>query len=248
LTRLKGKVAIVTGGANGIGEAVVREMVKEGAFVLIADIADRLGESLAEELNNNGYKVIYQQTDVSHEDEVERAVNKAIEYFGRLDLLFNNAGINIAGPTDEMPYGDFQKVMEININGIFLFAKHAIRAMKNNGGGSIVNTASVGGHIGSPNFAAYASSKGGVVNLTRALAIEYASRGIRVNSVAPGLIRTSLMNQLDEKAREAVFSIQPMQRMGEPEEVAKAVVFLLSDDASYINGVSLPIDGGWMAQ
>lgn len=248
MSRLAGKVGIVTGGANGLGEAAVREMVKEGAFVLIADVDHVSGERLANELNATGLRVIYQHTDVTQEKEVEAAVQRAVKQFGKLDLLFNNAGTNISGPTDEMPYDSFRKVVNINLDGIFLFAKHAIKAMKKNGFGSIVNTASVGGHIGSPNFAAYASSKGGVVNLTRALAIEYAAQGIRINSVAPGLIKTNLMNLLSEQEQKEVISIQPMKRMGRPQEVAKAVVFLLSDDASYINGISLPIDGGWLAQ
>ncbi|WP_077624182.1 SDR family NAD(P)-dependent oxidoreductase [Sediminibacillus massiliensis] len=246
--RLKGKKAIVTGGVSGIGEFTVREMVKEGASVLIADINDQLGEELAAELNGEETKVVFQHVDVSKETDIEAMVEKAEKEFGQLDIIFSNAGIGALSPSAELSYEDWQKVISINLDGVFLCAKHAIKAMQKTGGGSVVNCSSILGNVGQAQTAAYTAAKGGVTNLTRALAVEYAKENIRVNAVCPGYIDTPLLEQLDEEMRNQLISLHPIGRLGKPEEIAKAVVFLASEDASFVTGANLLVDGGYTAQ
>lgn len=246
--RLNGKVAIVTGGASGIGEMTVREMVKEGANVVIADVNDGLGNNLAQELNQSEKKVIYVHVDVTNESDIENMIERTVEEFGKVDIVFNNAGIGSLNPTTELSFEQWRKLVSVNLDGVFLVAKHGIKAMLRNGGGSIVNTASILGHVGQAQTAPYAASKGGVVNLTRALAIEYAKENIRVNAVCPGYIETPLLNQLDKEMKDHLISLHPIGRLGKPEEIAKAVVFLASDDASFVTGSSLLVDGGYTAQ
>lgn len=243
--RLKDKVAIVTGGASGIGEATVRLFVQEGAKVTIADMNEENGEALAKEL---GDSTIFVKTNVTNESEVENMVNKTVETFGKLDILFNNAGIGDLHPTDELSFEHWQRTISVNLDGVFLVAKHAIRAMKKNGSGSIVNTASILGHVGDAQVASYAASKGAVANLTRALAVEFAQDNIRVNAVCPGYVITPLIDQLDEEAREYLVTQHPIGRLGKPEEIAKAVLFLASDDASFVTGANLLVDGGYTAR
>ena len=245
--RLEGKVAIITGGANGLGEATVRDMVKEGAKVIIADIDDEKGKALVEELNKDGKKTAYCNTDVTKEADVEAMVKMAKDEFGKLDILFSNAGIGSLAPTTELKIEDWQRIIDINLTGVFLSAKHAIPAMREAGGGSIINCASQLGHVGQAETAAYTASKGGVVNMTRALAAEYAQEGIRVNAVCPGYVKTSLLDQLDEEMIDHLISLHPINRLGEPEEIAKATTFLASDDASFITGANLLVDGGYTA-
>lgn len=245
--RLEGKVAIVTGGANGIGEATVRDMVNEGAKVIIADIDDEKGKALAEEFNKDGKKAAYCNTDVTKEAEVEAMVKLAKDEFGKLDILFSNAGIGNLVPTAELELENWQRVIDINLTGVFLSAKHAIPVMLETGGGSIINAASMLGHVGQAETAAYTASKGGVVNMTRALAVEYAKDGIRVNAVCPGYVNTSLLDQLDEEMINHLISLHPINRLAEPEEIAKVTTFLASDDASFITGANLLVDGGYTA-
>lgn len=246
--KLDGKVVVITGGASGIGAASAVESVKEGAYVLIADMNDAQGEALAAELNAGGRKAIYQHVDVTREDHVRSMIETAAREFGRLDVVFNNAGISIEGPSDELSYDDFKKVTAVNLDGVFLVAKHAIRQMKNNGGGSIVNTASILGHVGMPLAASYQSAKGGVIVLTKSLAVEFARHNIRVNSISPGYVQTPILDSLDEKFIKHLVSRHPIGRLGRPEEVARAFVFLASDDASFITGTDLLVDGGYTAQ
>jgi NAD(P)-dependent dehydrogenase (short-subunit alcohol dehydrogenase family) len=246
--KFKDRVAIVTGGASGIGEFTVREMVKEGARVIIADLNDAEGIALAQELNQEKQNVIYSHVDVTNELAVEHMVNLAVSEFGSLDILFNNAGVGTAYPTTDLPLEDWRKVLSINLDGVFLASKHAIRMMKKSGGGSIVNNASILGHVGQKHSAAYSASKGAVINLTKALAIEFAMENIRVNAVCPGYIDTPFISHFDEKKKDQLVSLHPLGRLGKPEEIAKAVIFLSSDDASFITGTSLLVDGGYTAQ
>jgi NAD(P)-dependent dehydrogenase (short-subunit alcohol dehydrogenase family) len=248
LMKFKDKVAIVTGGASGIGAFTVREMVNEGARVIIADLNDTLGTALAQELNQEYQSAIYTHVDVTNEMAVEQMVNLAVSEFGRLDILFNNAGIGTACPTTDLSLEDWHKVLSINLDSVFLASKHAIRIMKKYGGGSIVNNSSILGHVGQKNAAAYSASKGAVINLTKALAIEYAMENIRVNAVCPGYIDTPFIAHMDEEKRDLLVSQHPLGRLGKPEEIAKAVIFLSSDDASFITGTSLLVDGGYTAQ
>ncbi|MCP8968327.1 SDR family NAD(P)-dependent oxidoreductase [Ectobacillus ponti] len=246
--RLQGKAAIVTGGASGIGEYTVRDMVEQGAHVLIADINDAVGEQLAQELRTEETKVIYQHVDVTDEAQIAAMVEQAVAEFGKLDIIFSNAGIGSMAPSHELSYEDWHRTIAINLDGVFLCAKHALRAMKQNGGGSIINCASILGHVGQAATASYTAAKGGVVNLTRALAVEYAKENIRVNAVCPGYIDTPLLSQLDDATKQHLISLHPLGRLGKPEEIAKAVTFLASDDASFITGANLLVDGGYTAQ
>jgi NAD(P)-dependent dehydrogenase (short-subunit alcohol dehydrogenase family) len=246
--KFKDKVAIVTGGASGIGEFTVREMVNEGAKVIIADINDALGTALAHELNQEYQSAIYTHVDVTNEMAVEQMVNLAVSEFGRLDILFNNAGVGTASPTTELLLEDWRKVLSINLDAVFLASKYAIKMMKKSGGGSIVNNSSILGHVGQQHSAAYSASKGAVINLTKALAIEFALDNIRVNAVCPGYIDTPFISHFDQEKRNKLVSLHPLGRLGKPEEIAKAVIFLSSDDASFITGTSLLVDGGYTAQ
>lgn len=245
--KLNGKVAIVTGGASGIGEFTVREMVNEGAYVIVADLNDDLGNKLVNDLNKNGKKSIYANVNVTIEEDIKGMIALAVKEFGRLDIIFNNAGIGALAPSEDLTYDDWKKVLSVNLDGVFLCAKHAIKAMKQSGGGSIVNNASILGHVGQAATAAYTAAKAGVLNLTKTLAVEYAKENIRVNSVSPGYIDTPLLSQLDENMKNHLISLHPLGRLGRPEEIAKAVVFLASDDASFVTGTDLLVDGGYTA-
>ena len=243
--RLEGKVAIITGGASGIGEATVRRFVSEGAKVVVADMNEEKGKALVKEL---GEHAMYQHVNVTEEEQVEAMVANTVDAFGKLDILFNNAGIGSLAATDEQSLEDWRKTTSINLDGVFLCAKHAIKAMKKNDGGSIINTASILGHVGQAQTAAYASSKGGVVNFTRSLGIEFAQDHIRVNAVCPGYINTPLLEQLDDEMKQQLILLHPIGRLGEPEEIASAVLFLASDEASFVTGTSLLVDGGYTAR
>ena len=241
--RLKDKVAIVTGGSSGIGEATVKDMIVEGAKVVIADIDDDKGQSLANELDD----AIYIRTDVTDEQAVENLIEETVEQFGKLDIVFNNAGVGGMYPSHQMPFKNWQRVIDINLTGVFLVAQKAIEVMLESGGGSIVNCASILGNVGQAQTAHYTAAKAGVINMTRSLAAEYATEGIRVNSVSPGYIDTPLLSELEDEMRQHLISLHPISRLGKPEEIAKAATFLASDDASFITGADLLVDGGYTA-
>ncbi|MGB5946882.1 SDR family NAD(P)-dependent oxidoreductase, partial [Paenisporosarcina sp.] len=234
--RLQDKVAIVTGVASGIGEFTVREMLKQGAKVVIADFNDAGGQKLADELGEN---VSFIHVDVSNKEQVEAMVKHAVDTFGKVDILFSNAGIGSIGSTHELTLEEWNKTISINLSGVFLCAKYALKEMVKQGSGSIVNCASILGHVGQAATASYTAAKGGVVNMTRALALEYASQGIRVNAVCPGYIKTPLLDQLDDEMMQHLVSLHPLGRLGESHEVANAVVFLASDEASFVTGANL---------
>ncbi|HYF96116.1 MAG TPA: SDR family NAD(P)-dependent oxidoreductase [Symbiobacteriaceae bacterium] len=246
--RLDGKVAIVTGGASGIGLATVERMTAENAKVLIADYSKK-GVEVASALKEKGYAVEFIHTDVSSEEQVAAMVAKAVELWGRLDVIVSNAGIGSLGKADELAAEAWNQVIGINLTGVFLCAKHAIPAMRRSGGGSIVNIASILGHVGFPGATAYAAAKAGVVNLTRTMAIDYAKEGIRINAICPGFIETPMVvNGLTEEQVKWIAGMHPLGRLGKPEEVANAILFLASDEASFVTGTSLFVDGGYTAQ
>ena len=251
--RLKGKVAIITGGASGVGEAAARLFTAEGAKLVIGDVQGEQALKLAEEI---GGDCIAQEVDVSRNNDVENLVKKALKAFGRLDVVFNNAGVGGAeGLIHETPEEVFDRYIAINLKGVWLGIKHAIGPMLEGGGGSIVNTASVSAHLGIPKQGAYGATKGGVVQLTRVAAVEYAESNIRVNAICPGAILTPLVYnnpdldyQLDvEDAKTQLASAQPIPRACMPMDVANAALYLASDDSAFITGTTTVVDGGWSA-
>ncbi|QDS35794.1 SDR family NAD(P)-dependent oxidoreductase [Brevibacillus brevis] len=246
--RLENKVAIVTGGASGIGETTVRLFANEGAKVVIADFSPR-GNELAEELNQAGFDALFVKTDVTKEDEVKNMVSATVEKFGKVDILFANAGIAKDAPGHLLSMDDWQRTIDINLTGVFLCDKYVIEQMlAQETGGAIVNCGSIHSHAGKAGVTAYSSAKGGVKLLTQTLGLTYAKQGIRVNAVCPGYIDTPLIAGRDEALNEHLIGLHPMGRLGKPEEVAKAVLFLASDDASFVTGTSLLVDGGYTAQ
>lgn len=245
--QLNDKVAIITGGASGIGKATTEKFVKEGAKVVIADFADQ-GESVAESFRKDGYDVLFVKTDVTKEEDVKHVIAEAVAKFGKLDIMFANAGIAADDNIDKLSYEKWQRTIDINLNGVFLSNKYAIEQMRKQGtGGSIVNAGSIHSLAGKPGVTAYASAKGGVKLLTQTLGATYAKEGIRVNAVGPGYIDTPLIEAAQGEYRQALVDLHPMGRLGKPEEVANAVAFLASDDASFISGTILVVDGGYTA-
>ncbi|WP_449414554.1 SDR family NAD(P)-dependent oxidoreductase [Ochrobactrum teleogrylli] len=245
--RFKGKVAIVTGGASGIGEATVRAFVREGANVIIADYADH-GQQLADELAGEHQQAIFIKTDVTKTKAVQELIARTVENYGRLDIMFANAGIAADGPIDELDESAWQKTIDINLTGVYLCDKYAIDQMRSQGGGVIVNCGSIHSHVGKSGVTAYAAAKGGVKLLTQTLAIDYGTQNIRVNAVCPGYIDTPLLKDIPDDKKDALVALNPMGRLGRAEEVASAVLFLASDESSFITGSSLMVDGGYTAQ
>jgi NAD(P)-dependent dehydrogenase (short-subunit alcohol dehydrogenase family) len=244
-----GKVAVITGGASGLGKATAELMARRGASVLIADVSPK-GEEVAAAFVDQGLKVAFMQVDVRSEEQIAAMVKKAVDLWGRLDIMVANAGLAGGSTADQTNLADWDRVVAINQTAVFLCAKHAVPAMRASGGGAIVNMASILGLVGFGANVAYVATKGAVVNLTRAMALDYAKEHIRVNAVCPGFIRTPLIQSAtdDPAMNSFLISLHPMGRLGEAEEVAKAVAFLASDDASFITGAALTVDGGYTAQ
>ena len=251
---LEGKVALVTGGSSGIGRASALAFVREGAKVVVADVDIAGGEETLRRIKEMGGEAILVRADVSSATDVEAMVKHPVETFGRVDCAFNNAGISVPvrGPMHEFPEEMWDRVVSINMKGVWLCMKYEMPHMLLAGGGTIVNTASIMGLVGSPTGnMAYNASKHAVVGMTKTAAIEYAQSGIRVNAVCPGYILTPLVEQgilSDPGQEEQVTKRHPMGRLGKPEEIAESVVWLCSDAASFVTGHTMTIDGGYVAQ
>src|SRR5215467_14807636 len=252
LGRLDGKVALVTGGASGIGRATALTFAREGAKLIVADMQEDGGQQTVHMIAEQGGTAIFVQTDVTQAAAVEALISQAVQTYGRLDCAHNNAGISGGGRALTAEYAEdtWQQVLAVNLTGVWLCMKYEIPQMLHQGSGAIVNTASVAGLMGGRGLAAYVASKHGVVGLTKTAALEYAQQGIRVNCVCPGVIHTSMTARglSDPERRARIIASEPMGRVGTPEEVAEAVVWLCSDAASFVTGHTMTIDGGFVAQ
>lgn len=258
MNRLEDKIAVITGGAQGIGLATAELFAKEGASVVIANRNSSVGKDAEETLKAAGYDVNFVQTDVSQPDDVEKLMAYVDERYGRLDIAFNNAGI--IGPDaaiDQLPTNDFEQIFDINVKGVFLCMKAQIPLMMKHKSGSIINTASVLGSTAVPHYSAYVASKHAVIGLTRSAALEYGAQGIRINALSPAVTNTQMARdglmsgetvQEEQNAREAVLALHPIGRIGEPEEMAAAALWLASSESSFVIGQSLNVDGGWTVQ
>lgn len=244
--RLGGKVALITGGSLGMGAAEARLFVREGAMVVIGDILESEGRQIESEINGSGGEALFVKLDVTKTQDWQRAINATVTRFGKLNVLVNNAGIIIRAPLEETTEDSWNRVLDVNAKGVFLGTKLVMPEMRKAGGGSIVNVSSISGMV-SLGFPAYNASKGAVRVFTKNVAVEYAKDNVRVNSIHPGIIKTR-MTEDDPRLQEQRNNLIPMMRLGEPEEVAFGAMFLASDEASYITGSELVIDGGWTAQ
>jgi len=247
-----GQVALVTGGASGMGLATVQAFAAAGAAVVLADINEETLRMETERLTTAGHQAIGVRCDVSDEDQVAALVERAVSTFGRLDMAFNNAGIQ-APPSDlaDERADVYDRVQAINLRGVWACMKHELKQMREQSSGAIVNCSSLGGLVGLPGRAAYHAAKHGVIGLTRSAALEYASRGIRVNAICPGTIETPMVTDMIARGEldvEEAVANQPIGRFGKPEEIAATVLWLCSPGASLVHGVALPVDGGYTAQ
>jgi NAD(P)-dependent dehydrogenase (short-subunit alcohol dehydrogenase family) len=253
--RFKDNVVLVTGGGSGIGLATALAFAREGGRVVIGDLSSDRGKEAVVAGRAEGAELVFVHGDVSKEADAERMVSETISKFGRLDVLFNNAGLLIEAQVHEMAEADWDRVLAVNLKGAFLVSKHAVRPMIRQGGGVIVNTGSVDSLVGDADAAAYCASKGGVALLTKSMALAYAKHGIRVNAVCPGWTETRMFRQEADTRRvtldayrEQAGAQHPLGRVGRPEEIAKVVLFLASEDASFMTGALVVADGGFTAR
>lgn len=250
--RLKDKVTIITGAKSGIGLATARRLSQEGAKVVMADISDAQQE--VEMIVANGHDAVFVQTDVSSESAVHELIRQTIGRYGRIDVLVNNAGIEVVKNAPDTTEAEWDRVMGVNLKGVFLCSKAAVAAMRLSGGGVIVNVASELGLVGAANIAAYCAAKGGVIQLTRAMAIDHAAENIRINCVCPGPINTPLLARIIEGSADAETERQItvektlLGRLGEPEEIANVILFLASAESSFMTGSVVVVDGGLTAR
>ncbi len=246
---LKNKVAIVTGAKQGIGKAIALELAKHGANVVVSDIDLKECEKVAEEIKDLGTDALAIKCDVTKQDQIDEMMKKTNDKFDNPDILVNNAGVVRQKPFLEFAEEDWDMILDTNLKGLFLVTKAAAKKMAKNERGKIVSIASIAGEVGFANTSAYCASKAGIINLTRELALELSDKGINVNAIAPGVIETDMTEDMleDEDTKKDLLANIPMGRVGKPEEIAKAVVFLVSDDSNYITGHTLVVDGGWLS-
>lgn len=258
MDRVRNKVAVVTGAAMGLGEAMARMLAREGAKVVLTDIKDEDGRRAERAIVDDGGEALYLHHDVTDEAAWQEVMRRTLENFGRVDVVVNNAGVGWGGPPEEETLERWRKLMSVNLDGVFLGTKHAILAMKRNDppGGSIINLSSIEGLVGDPDLGAYNAAKGGVRIYTKSVALYCAKAGlnIRVNSVHPGYIWTPMVESTlrargdVEEGRKALVALHPIGRLGEPNDIAYGVLYLASDESAFVTGSELVIDGGYTAQ
>jgi len=250
MDRLKNKVALITGGGSGIGRATCLLFAREGAKVVVADYVAEGGNETVQQIKAASGEAAFVQADVSKSAEVRNMIAKTVQTYGRVDILFNNAGIE--GPSAKLANyqeEDWERVIAIDLTAVYLGMKYAIPEMIKQGGGVIISTASVAGIVGFPGSGAYAAAKAGVINLTRLAALEYADKKIRVNCICPGVISTPMVDRvMGDRPRENVVRLEPIGRLGAPDDIANAALFLASDESSFATGAPFIIDGGYVAR
>ena len=248
--RLQNKVALISGGAKGMGAVEAKLFAKEGAKVVIGDVLETEGKQIEAEINETGGECLFVPLDVTDENQWNEAVSATVGRFGKLAILINNAGIVRTNPVEETSSAEWDQVMDINAKGVFLGAKAAIPAMREAGGGSIINLSSVAGLVGAAYSSAYSASKGAVRLFTKSTAIQYATDGVRCNSIHPGVIQTDMTKEAiaDSQFKAQRLDPTPLARLGQPEDVAYGALYLASDESSFVTGAELVIDGGWTAQ
>jgi dihydroanticapsin dehydrogenase len=254
MKRFANKKVFISGGATGIGEAAVLLFAQQGAIVTIFDRDIENGEKCLQKILDSGGRGIFISGNLIYPEEIEKAIDQSLKTYGGIDILINNAGVESPYSVHEMPIEEWDRVMAVNLRGMYLMAKAVIPIMKKSGGGAIINTASISGLLGWPISAAYCASKGGVIQLTKQMAVDYAQDNIRVNCIAPGTTLTPLIERIfqqesePEKAKQQISQMHPLGRFAQPEEIAQAILFLASEDASFITGAVLPVDGGYTAK
>ena len=243
----EGKVALVTGGTSGIGKTTAIELARAGAKVVLTGRREKEGAEVVREIKKAGGIAAFVRTDIANEADVKHMVSFTVDTFGKLDIAFNNAGVEWKGPLDQATEAEYRRIFDTNVWGVLNSMRHEIPVMLKNGGGAIVNTSSVAGHAGLPGVSVYIASKHAVQGLTKALALEFAKQNIRINAVAPGPIATEMYDRFAGDASDQVISLIPAARVGAAEEIAAAVLYLASDVAKFTTGTSLVVDGGFIA-
>jgi NAD(P)-dependent dehydrogenase (short-subunit alcohol dehydrogenase family) len=244
-----GKVALVTGGTSGIGKTTAIEFARAGAKVVLTGRREKEGAQVVAEIKKLGGEAAFVRADVAKDADVKRMVDFTVEKFGPLDIAFNNAGVEWKGPLDQATEAEYRRIFDVNVWGVLNSMRHEIPVMLKNGGGAIVNTSSVAGHVGLGQVSVYIASKHAVEGLTKSVALEFAKQNICVNAIAPGVIATEMWDRFaGDELRDQVASIIPVARIGASEEIAAAVLYLCSDNAKFTTGTSLVVDGGFIAQ
>ena len=246
--KVKNKIAIVTGSGRGIGKSTVLELAKEGAKVVVSDIDIKECQNVCDEIKKIGSDAIAVKCDISKKSDVDAMIKKIMQKFQKIDILINNAGVVLMKPFVEMTEKDWDFVLDINLKGVFLCTNAVVKQMIKQKSGKIISVASIAGEVGFMNTSAYCASKAGIINLTRGLALELSPHNINVNAIAPGVIATKMTEDMlkDKKTKEVLLASTPLGRVGQPEEIGKAAVFLASDDSNFITGHTLVVDGGWL--